>query len=143
MNTAKKKLKLALFRCEKSLFVYNVAVVVVYDAIEYENAVRINRVFHVSLVSRSKAAFVHNMRSSLSLAQPTRPKLRRFACCKFCTCVRHKSIMHFCFISVEEFCKHFHSQTHRSCLCPVATNFFFLLRLANMFPSALFNKSWF
>lgn len=81
-------------------------------AIEYENAVRINRVFHVfALISRSKRHFICAPLYR-STHQPTRSKLSgvgNFACCKsFRSCVSgskeniKKSIMQFFFISTAK-----------------------------------------
>jgi hypothetical protein len=67
----------------------------------YENAVRINRVFHVSLRIQRQAAVIYTMRSPLSVfAAPTRSKGSFCNGVRFFACVlATKSIMHFLSLS--------------------------------------------
>lgn len=94
MNTAKNKT--STFPMWKSLFVYMLDVVVFM----YENAVRINRVFHVSLRIQRQAAFVHNALSSIVFRSTNTTKGSFCNGVRFFACVlATKSIMHFLSLS--------------------------------------------
>jgi hypothetical protein len=95
MNTAKNET--STFPMWKSLFVYMLVVVVFM----YENAVRINRVFHVSLRIQRQAAVIHNALSSIGFSQHQHDESGSFCNgVRFFACVlATKSIMHFLSLS--------------------------------------------